>query len=110
MWGRLINYNYMCTGEGGDNDNNDPPVGGNVAGMIRLLNLSEHTFARDAAPVLNDANPDGNVYIEGYVLSWLCNSVFGGSHTNIDGYTSQQLVIEHDCSYWTWITKGMRYL
>ncbi|EFH40003.1 predicted protein [Arabidopsis lyrata subsp. lyrata] len=44
--------------EGGDNDNNDPPVGGNVAGMIRLLNLSEHTFARDAAPVLNDANPD----------------------------------------------------
>ncbi|CAL9248940.1 unnamed protein product [Arabidopsis halleri] len=40
------------------NTSADPPIEGSVAGMLRLLSLPEQTFARDAAPVLDDANPD----------------------------------------------------
>lgn len=36
---------------------NEPPE----TGMLRLLSLPVHTFARDAAPVLDDNDPDGKI-------------------------------------------------
>ncbi|EFH38578.1 predicted protein [Arabidopsis lyrata subsp. lyrata] len=33
-----------------------------MSSMLQLLEIPEHTFARDAAPVIDDTDLEGNVY------------------------------------------------